>query len=342
MYVLQYTLGQYRALVYCNIAIPGLLSSSSLFPHFLSLLRRAPGARVQTCVRRRCDSCTKQRPQAMAAPGPDGRVSTPPAQAVAQRKRPSSEAAVCLSAVARGFAVGYGVKVVVEVGRCLIAALTSALRARSSSSPTSSGSSSNAAALHHLGQALRAFANPRSVRFGAFLAGALGLYRIVLALSSRALGRRCGDPLHPAQVVLAGSCAALAIAADSGIDTGDRRRTLTLYAVAKSMQYALEVLEARGTVPALPSLPGWIFTAACGQIMFAWFYHPHSAIALRCDCVRCRHSSPYHRQRARSCVRACVCVCVSTNEWMALYWSVFIFCVLVLYVLCFVFAPCFL
>jgi hypothetical protein len=26
----------------------------------------------------------------------------------------------------------------------------------------------------------------------------------------------------------------------------------------------------------VPALPGWLFTAACGQIMFAWFYHPHT------------------------------------------------------------------
>jgi hypothetical protein len=40
---------------------------------------------------------------------------------------------------------------------------------------------------------------------------------------------------------------------DAGREASDRRRTLILYAVAKSAQYAVEVLVARGTLPKVKS-----------------------------------------------------------------------------------------
>ena len=175
-----------------------------------------------------------------------------------------------VQAFARGFAAGYGLKVVVEAARHLLAALRLLLR-RSVATVSVNGMTP---ALSQL--LLNALLSARNARFGLFLGGALGTYRAVLALLQwrcRVAGNAELQPLH---VVMAGSVAALAIVVDSGPEAFDRRRTLTLYAAAKSLQYLCQVLVARGTLPKIPSLPGWLFTIACGQIMFAWFYHPHT------------------------------------------------------------------
>lgn len=192
----------------------------------------------------------------------------------------SSDVKRAVEAFARGFAAGYGLKVVVEAARHLLTALR--LLMRRSAATTASSNGTTPPALSKL--LLSALLSARNARFGLFLGGALGTYRAVLALlrrSCRAAGGGGGGgvdaaELQPLHVVVAGSVAALAIVFDSGPDAFDRRRTLTLYAAAKSLQYLCQVLVARGTLPKIPSMPGWLFTVACGQIMFAWFYHPHT------------------------------------------------------------------
>jgi len=164
----------------------------------------------------------------------------------------------------RGFAVGYGVKATVEIGRHAIGTIALIVR--------QSKARSQKLLIERI---IAALWSRRNAQFGLFLGTALFLYRAMLVVI-RKIFRLRRDQLHPAQVFAAGGVAALAIAIDSGRDAMSRRRTLTLYAAAKSIQYLVQVLVHKEKLPRIPSLPGWLFTAACGQIMFAWFYHPET------------------------------------------------------------------